>query len=126
MRNKVGQFVLAVSLALLIGGHWAILQSVAWIGMTLRQAQSVPLTEALIKTFDGQHPCQLCKFVKDGKKTERKNPTINLLVKFEFVHELEAGALFHQDKYPAALPVADSSRSFSETPPAPPPRFHRA
>ena len=28
---------------------------------------------ALSKTFDGKHPCKLCKLVKEGKKSESKS-----------------------------------------------------
>ena len=30
------------------------------------------LSEAVTKTFDGQHPCALCKFVQDGRAEEKE------------------------------------------------------
>src|SRR5213594_1096942 len=64
---------LAVAGALIcaIGGHWALLQSIAWTGMMINFAQNSTWKEAFQKTFDGKHPCQLCKVVAEGKKSER-------------------------------------------------------
>ena len=47
--------------------------------------KSAPLTEALAKTFDGRHPCSLCKMVAEGKRSERKQeaqPTVARLELF--------------------------------------------
>ena len=30
--------------------------------------------QAIAKTFDGEHPCNLCKFVQHGKGTEKNSP----------------------------------------------------
>lgn len=54
------------------GGHWVILQSIAWAGMVASYAQDRPLAEAVADTFDGQHPCDLCTAVAEGQKHERR------------------------------------------------------
>ena len=36
--------------------HLPLLQVVAWTGMVVKYAQTVPLSEALEMTFDGDHP----------------------------------------------------------------------
>ena len=55
-------------LALALGLHWSLLQTVAWVGMAVQFSKSDTLTTAISKTFDGQHPCSLCKVVKSGRQ----------------------------------------------------------
>jgi len=63
----------AAMLVLAVGGHWVLLQSVAWVRMTVSFSQAAPLDKALRMTFDGEHPCALCKAVKQGKQSERES-----------------------------------------------------
>ncbi len=55
-----------------VGGHWAVLQGVAWTTMFARFAQSMPLAQAVCCTFDGRHPCKLCQTIKQGRAAEKK------------------------------------------------------
>jgi hypothetical protein len=65
--------ITAVSvLVLSLGLHWALLQTVAWTGMLLTYSRGTSLSEAVTKTFDGQHPCALCKFVENGRAEEKE------------------------------------------------------
>ena len=57
-----GLAVLAVSL------QWAALQMVAWVGMTLTNAQSMPLSQAMEKAISGQDACALCLFIEENRK----------------------------------------------------------
>jgi len=57
------------------GGHWAVLQSVAWGQMLWGYVQDdVPVVEAVAKTFNGENPCALCTSVKKGRQEEKKAP----------------------------------------------------
>jgi hypothetical protein len=56
----------------LLGGHWAVLQSVAWTGMVWNYSQEAGLLGGLEKTFSGEAPCKLCKTIVDARKTERQ------------------------------------------------------
>lgn len=40
--------------------------------MAVTYSHGASLKEGLRKTFDGQHPCQLCKLITEGKKSEKK------------------------------------------------------
>ncbi len=68
--RPVCQLLLVTALCLSVGLHWGILQSVAWAGMLVRETQTSTVREAIHATFDGHHPCGLCKFVAQGKQTE--------------------------------------------------------
>jgi hypothetical protein len=57
------------------GGHWAILQSVAWgqLLWTYSQEEGSVVTGAE-KTFSGEYPCEMCRKVAEGQKQEQKAP----------------------------------------------------
>ncbi len=61
------------------GGHWVVLQTVAFGSMVVRYSQDGSLGEALAKTFDGKHPCPLCHAVQRGRQQEEKQrPALGL------------------------------------------------
>jgi len=66
MLIRCAHLLLVLTLLVSVGGHWALLQTAAWAGMFVSHAQQGSLVEALSKTFDGEHPCALCKVVKRG------------------------------------------------------------
>lgn len=87
-----GTLKLARVLALLAifagsGGHWVVLQSVAWSRMLVAYAQTAPLPRALEKTFDGQHPCALCQKIATAKKSEPHRDLSSFAVKMLLLHE---------------------------------------
>ena len=43
------------------------------------------ITTALEKTFDGDHPCNLCVVVKEGRDAEKQQEVAKTLVKYEAV-----------------------------------------
>jgi hypothetical protein len=66
-------------LAMLVGGHWGMLQVVAWSSMLISYSQDATFAEAWDKTFSGEHPCAICKTVDRGIAAdlvddERKGP----------------------------------------------------
>jgi len=42
------------------------------------------LTEAVSQTFDGEHPCPLCKAIAAAKKSEKKSDALTLKLKIEY------------------------------------------
>jgi hypothetical protein len=77
---------MVLALAGTIGLHWALLQSVAWMGMVVAYSQDASFTEALVKTFDGKHPCSLCKEIARSQQSEKKSDFQLEMKKFEFSH----------------------------------------
>ncbi len=71
VRNTV-RLVTGLLLALSIGLHWSVLQTVAWTGMFVGFVQTGSFSEAISKTLDGQHPCRLCKVIKQGRAEEQQ------------------------------------------------------
>jgi hypothetical protein len=75
--------VLAMLLAL-TGGQWFVLQSAAWAGMLVAHLRAESLPTALTNTFDGQHPCPLCKAIERGKNSEKKSDVEIKITRVEF------------------------------------------
>jgi hypothetical protein len=57
--------------ALLLNGHWAALQSVAWARMLAERVKTMCVNEAVTSTFDGEHPCAMCVAIQKAKAAER-------------------------------------------------------
>ncbi len=62
----------ALLLVLTLGLQWAVLQSVAWVGMIVTYSHDASFTEAISKTFDGKHPCCMCKAIKQARADEKQ------------------------------------------------------
>jgi hypothetical protein len=81
LRRKIlascGQVIAAVALFFIIGGHWGVLQTVAWANMIWTYStQDGSVLAGAKKTFDGEHPCNMCDSIKEAKKQEKKSPEI--------------------------------------------------
>jgi len=87
MVNRLGHLLLVGSLLAATGGHWAVLQSVAWTTMLAANLSADSLSEAVSKTFDGEHPCELCHKITAGKQSEKKTEFTAPLQKFEYVND---------------------------------------
>ena len=81
--KRISTLATAVVLALTIGLQWAVLQSVAWTSMLIERAHSGSFVGAVKTTFDGHHPCKLCRVVAAGKNAEKKSARSLKLAKVE-------------------------------------------
>jgi hypothetical protein len=63
-----------VTLALCLGLHWGVLQSVAWTTLLVGFAQDRDLDEAIGMTFDGEHPCALCCAISEARDDRQDAP----------------------------------------------------
>lgn len=70
-----------------LGFHWAVLQSVAWVGMLVDYSCQGSLQQAVTKTFDGKHPCPLCKLVQAGKNSDSKPASQQSVTKYDLFAE---------------------------------------
>ncbi len=76
---RFGQVLMLLVLFAASGGHWMALQSLAWTRMLLSYSRDGKIVAAVAKTFDGRHPCSLCKEVEKSKQTEPQ-PTRDMQV----------------------------------------------
>jgi len=114
--------LIALALASSIGLHWTVLQTVAWAAMIVSYSQEAPLGEAVAKTFDGQHPCTLCKQIAKGKRSEKKSDYKFELKKLEFPYAPFAIIFRAPSAFWAVGSGNDSSDLLTHAPAIPPPR----
>lgn len=122
MRFRLVKWIAVLSLTFVLGGHWAVLQSIAWVTMAAGYAQTEPLKDALIKTFDGQHPCQICKAVEEGKKSEKQQNAPNPPVKMDLFLVRQSTVIHPPPVAPRDQPSSELPVSRTHQPPTPPPR----
>ena len=122
MLTRLGKWVVVLMLVVATGGHWALLQSAAWVGMAFKYSQAAPFKVALVKTFDGKHPCQLCRLVSEGKKSEKKQGRQNLIVKIDFFLAARALGITPPTRFEGPWPPAAEVLERRESPLTPPPR----
>jgi hypothetical protein len=67
---RLGKLLSIVACVYLAGGHWAVLQTAAWAGMLADYSRSYGMEKAVAMTFDGDHPCPLCRKIESAKKRE--------------------------------------------------------
>lgn len=122
MFKRLGHVLLIVALLAATGSHWAVLQSVAWTTMLADNLRNGSLTEAVQRTFDGEHPCSLCKQITAGKKSEKKAEFPTVLKKFEFVSECAPFVFSAPDDFRLLPDRNFTVRDLAHKPPVPPPR----
>lgn len=125
MLRRCAHLLLVLALLFSIGGHWALLQTAAWAGMMVSYAQEGTIAEALSKTFDGEHPCKLCKIVKRGQQDQEEQDTTppEKLKKAELFSECIATRLFAPPSGAADyLPYRAKALTLPPAPLLPPPR----
>ena len=122
MHFRFSKVLLVLTLVFAIGGHWAVLQSFAWLGMAVNYAQTATLKEALMKTFDGRHPCKICKVVQEGQRTEKKPESQKVETKLDFFLVSKPIIFLSAPHAPLQMANLGTMAARAESPPTPPPR----
>jgi hypothetical protein len=126
MRIFVRNSLLCFLILACSGSQWYLLQTVAWTTMFAGNLHTQSLAAAVSQTFDGRHPCPLCKAIEAGKKSEKSSDTKAPVTKIEFLPSLA----FVELAPPAAPNVCfqseNSSALAAAEPPSPPPRSIQA
>jgi hypothetical protein len=125
---RIIQWVVVLVLVISMGSHWAVLQTMAWASMLISYSRNTPFAEAVVKTFDGKHPCRMCLQIREGRQREERQQNNTPLIKIEKMPDLILVA--RQAMSPLALAEAGDAVptvphlhvDFIESPPAPPPR----
>jgi hypothetical protein len=118
---RLGKILVVFALVATLSAHWALLQTVAWTGMLAGNLQSCSFHDAVSMTFDGQHPCPLCKAIASAKKSEQKNQTSSEQQKLEFPPVEGILVLIAPSPVEISCPNTFAA-STSPKPPTPPPR----
>jgi hypothetical protein len=71
--RDVSRRILVGALVLSIAAPWALLQTAAWMTMAVNYSVAEgSLVEGLSKTFDGDHPCELCRVAAEEAAKDRE------------------------------------------------------
>ncbi|MEI8292644.1 MAG: hypothetical protein WCG66_01500 [bacterium] len=129
LRRKIfascGHLIAAMALFFIIGGHWGVLQSIAWAGMIWTYTtQDGSILVGAEKTFDGTHPCSMCRSIKAAKQQEKKTPEILSATKKNELFALDVATLVPIPRsvpFQFSLPphLAAESRPYSPDAPVP-------
>jgi hypothetical protein len=118
-----------LAVCFMLGGHWLALQSVAWARMLAEFSTTDTFSEAVVKTFDGNHPCQMCLGIREGRHQEQREQQERPLLSsgkapdlFCHVHRTAAPPVPFSAADAVAF-VPHAAPEFLEAPPTPPPRL---
>jgi hypothetical protein len=126
--KSVQRFVAGLlAVLMLAGGPWFMLQTIAWARMIVTYSSDDSLGNALRKTFDGQHPCELCLQIQKGQQADHKQdcPPARERLERSFELCLSADPVSVPPvpvNHAGPIPFLDRYTDFVESPPTPPPR----
>lgn len=121
--SRFNKGFIALLIAFCIGAQWPVLQSVAWLNMIVSYTKESGLSEGISKTFDGKHPCKLCKFVSEGKSAEKKKSQGQSVKKFDLFLATTPNVIIGRVVFLDHPPFAAAVRLRASDPPSPPPDF---
>jgi hypothetical protein len=122
--RAIGLPLISLAMFSVAGGHWAVLQTIAWAKMLKDYAGEVSITVAIAKTFSGRNPCDLCLKVKEGRQKEDAPVSVKSDKKGESLlcteYPITRRPLPKEFSYPLGMRLVCVERS--NAPPYPPPR----
>ena len=121
----VFRWTLILSVVCSLGLPWAFLQSIAWTGMIIRYSRDGSLTEAVSKTFDGNHLCPLCKAIRLARAEEKQKDAKQSTkpgMKLDPGSVWQAADFYFAPSRDKFFPSDCEAHLRSNEPPTPPPR----
>ena len=119
---RIGRGALIVALCVSIGAHWAALQSIAWATMLVKYSQQVSLPKAVAETFDGNHPCDLCKHIDRVVHSQKKQDVQPVTIKPDLICTTRGVVLFPPWTDISFPQLRLKGSLLADSPPVPPPR----
>ena len=90
--------------------------------MIVEYAQRCSLSEAVVQTFDGDHPCGLCKHISKAKDSGKKHDAQLTPSKPDLICTPRAMVLVPPSTFFSFAALTMSASTEMRAPPAPPPR----
>ena len=123
MSGGVRQALLIFTLFAIAGGNWCALQGFAWMTMLASDLRAESIGQAVTHTFDGRHPCPLCKAIAAGKKSERKTEWTGPPTRLEFPPPPRQFVWITPQRFGPRSPADGFAQTLRRQPPTPPPRL---
>ncbi|TLD69185.1 hypothetical protein FEM03_18980 [Phragmitibacter flavus] len=70
MRRPIQTILCLIAAIHLVGGHWGVMQVIAWGNMLHTYSQNQSMVDAVKDTFDGKHPCPMCLKIQQSQTAE--------------------------------------------------------
>jgi len=70
MRRRFSLILTLAAWLLATGSHWDMVQTFAWGRMITTYSRSMPVVQAVKKTFSGEVMCGLCELVQSGRQQQ--------------------------------------------------------
>ena len=122
MLKRIALLSLTAAVFLLSQGHFLVWQGFAWARMLQDFTQRETLSQAVVKTFDGRHPCSICRQIERTRQDRPAEVPVQLL-KLDSIASTPAMGFFA----PGRADWPPATQRFSRTEPAapdsPPPRL---
>jgi len=119
---------MVLGLMVSIGLHTVVIQSAAWAGMLVSYSlKSGSVVQAVSETFDGEHPCELCKLAQQQADKEpaddKQAPKVDGKLKVHLIAEVIPAVVISAPP-PLVFTAAAEVRLcvLQHTPDTPPPR----
>jgi hypothetical protein len=120
--KRLGRALTVLALLCAIGAHWLVFQSFAWTTMLAGNLRHGSLSQAVERTFNGEHPCALCKQISRSKQAEKKTEFNPELKKFEFSFTSNIFIFLPPSQFYEARVPGTEFYTLTHAPPVPPPR----
>jgi hypothetical protein len=103
------------------GTHWLALQSVAWTAMLAENLHSTSWQQAVERTFDGKHPCCLCRQIAAAKQSEKKSDVQMEIKKLDYSYTNFEFVFCPPSHFYEISTSGDAAASLTRAPSDPPP-----
>jgi hypothetical protein len=120
--RKFGNVLMILAVLSATGTHWLALQSVAWTTMLAENLQTNSWQKAVTCTFDGKHPCCLCKEIARNKQSEKKSDAQVELKKLEYSYTGFEFIFCPPGDFYEVRGANDAPASLTRAPSVPPPK----
>jgi hypothetical protein len=124
--RKFGQVLMIVAMLMATGTHWLAFQSFAWTTMLAENLHTSSWQRAIQRTFDGKHPCCLCKQIAKDKQSEKKSDAQLEVKKLDFSHNQFEFVFCAPSRFYEVCAANDSIATLMHPPALPPPKELRA
>jgi hypothetical protein len=119
---RIAHGVVVLALCVSIGAHLVVLQSVAWGTMVVQYSQHFSLSKAVAQTFDGDHPCNLCKGITHAQHSEKKSDAQSVTIKPDLICATRRIILLPRSTDFLFARLKMNASLLAHSPPTPPPR----
>jgi hypothetical protein len=120
--RKFGYVLMLLAALSATGTHWLAFQSVAWTAMLAENLHTTSWQQAVAHTFDGKHPCCLCKEIAKSQQSEKKSDVQLELKKLDYSYTSFEFVFCPPSHFYEIFDATAAATSLTHAPSVPPPK----